>query len=355
MTREGTEQVLTMGVEEEFLLLEPDGTPAPVAPAVVRRAGLDEQIKPEFMAYQVETATAVVTDLAGLGRELRRLRLIAAEAADREGVRLVASGAVPFASGPQVVVTDSERYRDLARRFPGAAAYGTACGCHVHIGVADRELATAVLTRLRPWLPALLALTVNSPIAGGGDTGWASYRYHAQMRWPTFRPPGIWAGADRYDEAVRALIATGAAADASGIYFLARLSPRYPTIEVRVGDTCLEAHDTVLFAAAVRALVATLIEDVRRRVKVLPEREATIRAHLLNAAFGHTGTAALLRRIEPELDRTGETDEVHAGFERLRRTGTGADRQRRLWRAYGASKSFVDALAEATAPVAAVN
>ncbi|GID30853.1 carboxylate-amine ligase [Paractinoplanes brasiliensis] len=346
--------MLTLGVEEEFLLLEPDGALAPAAPAVVSRAGCAEQIKPEFMAYQVETATTVVTDLAELRRELGRLRLIAADAADRLGVRLVAAGTAPLDTGPPVVVSDLERYRELARRFPEAAAHGTACGCHVHIGVPDRELAAAVLTRMRPWLPALLALTVNSPIARGVDTGWASHRYHAQHYWPTFRPPGVWAGAERYDEAVRALVANGAAMDPQGIYFLARLSPRFPTIEVRVGDTLLDPLDTVVFAGVVRALVATLIGDVRGRVKILPEPDATIRARLMNAAFGHTDPAALLARITPELDRAGDTGEVYAGFERLRRGGTGAQRQRRLWRAYGPTKAFVDALAEATTPVAAI-
>lgn len=345
--------MLTMGVEEEFLLLERDGGVAPRAAEVVRQAGLDEQVKQEFMACQLETTTGVVTDLAELRRELMWLRLTAADAAARNGVRLVAAGVPPLQpDGPAVVLSDEGRYRELARRFPGATASGTACGCHVHIGVPDRELAAAVLTRLRPWLPVLLAMTVNSPIAGGADSGWASYRYHAQLRWPTFRPPGIWASAERYDQAVRSLVAEGAAFDASGVYFLARLSPRYPTIEVRVADTCLDVDDTVLFAGVVRALVASLIADIHQRVKVLPVPGKTIMAQLLDAARGRMQLAGLLSQITPELDRAGDTDAVNEGFERLRRDGSGADRQRRLWQAYGPSTTYIDALAEATTPAA---
>jgi carboxylate-amine ligase len=339
-----------MGVEEEFLLLERDGGVAPRAAEVVRQAGLGEQVKQVFMACQLETTTGVVTDLPELRRELTRLRLAAADAAVRNGVRLVAAGVPPLPpNGPAVVLSD-ERLRELARRFPDATASGTACGCHVHIGVPDRELAAAVLTRLRPWLPTLLALTANSPITGGADSGWASYRYRTQLCWPTFRPPGVWAGAERYDQAVRALVATGAAFDTSSVYLLARLSPSNPTIEVRVADTCLDVEDTVLFAAVVRALVASLIVDIGQRAKVLPVPGNVLMARLLDAARGRMQPAGLLSRITPELDRAGDTGAVYAGYERRRREGSGADRQRRFWRAYGPSTTYVDALAEATTP-----
>ncbi|MEV6300622.1 YbdK family carboxylate-amine ligase [Actinoplanes sp. NPDC051861] len=345
-----------MGVEEEFLLLEPDGAVAPKASAVVRNVRTEDQIKPEYMAYQLETATAVCTGLDELRRELTRLRLVAAEAAEKSGVYLVASGAAPLAAGPLGALTSDDRYQRLARRFPEATEAGGTCGCHVHIGVPDRELAAAVLTRLRPWLPALLSLTVNSPFAAANDTGWASYRYQAQLRWPTFRPPGVWASADSYDREVRSLVAAGTAVDESGIYFLARLSARYPTIEVRVADTCLSVDDTVLLAGVVRALVSALIEDVRERAKVVPIAGALVSDQLLAVARGRAHeTSRLLRKITPYLDAAGDTGDIYAGMERLRREGTGADRQRRLFQRYGPTSGFVRALAEATAPVSLVS
>ncbi|MEU4421446.1 YbdK family carboxylate-amine ligase [Actinoplanes sp. NPDC024001] len=344
-----------MGVEEEFLLLEPDGAVAPKAPEVVRRIGPNDQIKTEYMAYQLETATPVCTGLDQLRRELTRLRLVAAQAAGQSGVRLVASGAPPFPAGPMGALSEDERYRELARRFPEATEAGGTCGCHVHVGVPDRELAAAVLTRIRPWLPGLLALTVNSPVTGANDTGWASHRYRAQLRWPTFRPPGVWPSAERYDRAVRSHVTAGRAVDESGIYFLARLSARYPTIEVRVADTGLSVADTVLLAGVVRGLVATLIEDVRQRVKVVPVPAERVSEKLLAVARGGARTAdeaaRLLSKITAQLDAAGDTGEVYAGVERLRREGTGAERQRRLWNRYGPTAAFVGALAEATAPL----
>ncbi|GAA2909884.1 putative glutamate--cysteine ligase 2 [Actinoplanes cyaneus] len=342
--------MLTIGVEEEFLLLGPDGRVTPTAASLVRLARAPGRVKLELMSYQVETTTGVCEDLQDLRRDLTRLRLIAADAAERTGAYLVAAGVMPLPGGPARALSDGDRYRELARRFPEATTMGE-CGCHVHVGVPDRELATAVLTRLRPWLPALLALTANSPFAAGTDTGWASSRYPAQLRWPTFRPPQIWASADHYDRAVRHHVDAGTAMDAAGVYFLARLSPRYPTIEVRVSDTCLDVADTVLLTGVVRALVQATLDDVGRGEKIVPVPAERVEADLELAARGRLrASERLLAKITPFLGP--DTGEVLAGFERLRREGTGADRQRRLWARHGPTPGFVRELAHATTRLA---
>ncbi|HEX8345251.1 MAG TPA: YbdK family carboxylate-amine ligase [Actinoplanes sp.] len=364
--------MLTVGVEEEFLLLHPDGAVAPIAPDVARLAEAGDSVIPEFMAYQLETRTPVCTTLADLRTELTWLRLRAAQGAERAGgARLVATGAAPFAAGPVDALTDDERYRQLARRFPGATSAGRTCACQVHVGVPDRDLAVAVLARLRPWLPTLLALTVNSPFTAGVDSGWASRRYRAQLRWPTFRPPEPWPDAERYDHVVHALVRSGAAMDAAGVYFLARLSPRYPTVEVRVGDVCLSADDTVMFAGVVRTLVTALIDDIERGVPSVGIPTAAVHAGLMWAARHGmrrftsrgadepetvpTAVARLLSKISPFLHATGDADEVHAGLDRLLRTGTGADRQRLLWAHAAGPDEFVTALADATVLATAVH
>ncbi|MEV4701776.1 YbdK family carboxylate-amine ligase [Actinoplanes sp. NPDC049316] len=344
-----------MGVEEEFLLLADDGSVRPVGAAVVAAARLPGQVKPEYMRYQVETASAVCTRVEDLRRDLVRLRVAVAEAADRAGARLIAVGAAPLAAGPRQALSGDERYRELARRYPGPTAPGATCACQVHVGIADREVAVAVLGRLRPWLPALLALTVNSPYAGGVDTGWASIRYRLQRRWPTFRPPGVWADAQRYDSVVASLVTSGAALDPAAVYFLARLSSRYPTIEVRVADTCLEVDDTVVYAATVRALVAGLVDDVRRGVPARPVPGRLINARLLAAARG-TGPAVgdLMAKVEPYLAGS-DAGVVRDGLQRMLHLGTGAERQRRMRALPGDPRRFVRLLAEATVPVATVS
>jgi carboxylate-amine ligase len=359
--------LLTVGVEEEFLLLEPDGSVAPVAARVVQSAEAGGRIGPGFMAYQAETATIACTGLDELRSELVELRLLAADAAARAGARLVATSTPPLAAGPFGALTDNARYRELARRFPGATAAGATCACQVHVGVSDRDLAVDVLARLRPWLSTLLALTVNSPIIAGVNSGWSSTRYTSQLRWPTFRPPQSWTTAERYDRCVQGLIARGAAMDQASVYYLARLSARYPTIEIRVADACLATEDAILLAGVARALVASLIDDAHRGIRTAPASQARVSAGLLAAArdgmstretrLGHQPESAaanlvarLLTRITPALDACADGDDVRAGLDRVHRLGTGADRQRDLWSRAATPAAFVESLAEATVP-----
>lgn len=343
--------MLTLGVEEELLLLDPEGAALPVAPDVQRRVA-DDRVKPEMMTYQVEVASGVCTSLGQLERQLTGLRRRLAAAAERVGARLVAAGAPPLDDPGLDFLTDSDRYREMAARFPAASAVSGTCACQVHVGVLDRELAVQVLGRLRPWLPALFALSTNSPMRGGLDSGWSSTRYGRLLGWPTFAAPKPWRTSAAYDRAVGSLVRRGAALDARSVYFLARLSPRYPTIEIRVADTCLEVADALLLAGVSRALVASLAADVRRRRPPDSVPDPELRADLLGVAHQGAPTRAfsterLLRKILPELERTGDADRVVAGVERVAAAGAGAQRQRRLLAGATTPGQFISAMAGA--------
>ena len=131
------------------------------------------------------------------------------------------------------------------------------CGCHVHVGIADRDLAVAVMNRVRPWLPALLALSANSPYWQGLDTGFASYRLQVWQRWPTSGMPPELADRQEYDELVDDSTTVDAIEDATFLYWYVRPSARYPTLEFRVCDVCLDVDDAVALAGLVRALAWT--------------------------------------------------------------------------------------------------
>jgi carboxylate-amine ligase len=356
--------MLTVGVEEEFLLLDPDGASVPVAPDVLRRVD-DPRVKHELMTYQVESASDVCLDLETLGRQLTDLRRRVADAAESIGVRLVTAGVAPCDRPGLEFLTESPRYRGLAARFPSALATSGTCACHIHVGVPDRELAVQVLGRLRAWLPSLFALGTNSPLSGGRDTGWSSTRYRRQLRWPTFAAPVSWPTAAAYDQAIRSTLRNGTAFDARSVYYLARLSPRYPTIEIRVADTCLDASDAVLLAGVSRALVTSLVDDVRLGRPPLEIADPQLRVELLQVAL-HGPSAApppessapsadarpallepLLRKVLPVLRSSGDADVVTAGVERVARLGTGAQRQRRFMADAASPRHFVSAMAAA--------
>ena len=357
---------VTLGVEEEFVLLDPStGATVLAAPELVRMLGGEPGVRQELMRFQVETGTGVCTSLEEVGGELIRLRRLAADAAAQLGCRLVASGVAPYRTPGLAAMTPQPRYRELARRYGPVVADAGTCACHVHVGVPSRDLGVQVLARLRPWLALLLAVTVNSPIAGGHDTGWASWRYPIWSRWPTATPPAVWPDAAAYDTAVRRLIARGAALDERSVYFLARLSPRYPTVEVRIADVCLDAGTAVLLAGLTRALVATALAEARRGTPAAAAPARQVAAALAAAArrglagagadpvTGQAVDAAALRarlldHVHPALRDHGDTQTISGLLRRLDDRGTGADRQRALFTSTASTPAFITALARAT-------
>lgn len=353
-----------MGVEEEFVLLDPaTGAVVLEAPRVLKSLGEDPGVMAEFMRFQVETATGVRTRLDEIRSDLVRMRRLVADAAGRAGCLVVASGTPPCGDLPGLrALTPDPRYLVLAERFPSLVADAGTCACHVHVGIPSRELGAQVLAGLRPWLATLLALSANSPFMHGQDSGWASRRYALWSRWPTARPPEAWPGSAAYDASVEAVVRSGAAMDARGVYFYARLSPRHPTVEVRVADVCLDVEDAVLLAGLVRGLVVTGLDEARRGVLSRPVRSSLVRTSLSVAARNGLagpgidvftgGTAspsrlvdALLERIRPALRAHGDLDEVERGLGAVLDRGTGATVQRALHADSASPAEFVARLA----------
>src|SRR6202000_2634536 len=193
--------------------------------------------------------------LGELGQELRRCRSLAAQVAARAGARGAALATPPPPVAPHLV--RDGRSLEMARAFGPTAYEQLTCGCHVHVGVSSADEGVAVLDRLGPCLPVLLALSANSPFWQGHDSAYASFRYQAWGRWPGAGPAGAFGTAEAYRQSVRQMMATGTLLDAGMVYFDPRLSEHYPTLEVRIADVCLYADDAVLIAALARALVDT--------------------------------------------------------------------------------------------------
>ena len=232
-------RVITLGVEEEFVLLDPStGAVVLAGPDLVRILGGEPGIQQGLMRFQVETGTRVCT---GLDEPRSRADPAAAArpAAASLGCRLVASGVAQYRTPGLAAVTGQPRYQELARRYgpvvaePAPAAATCTSGSPPGRGRPGpgpaAALAGAAARRLRQ-LPDR-----RRPRYQMGQLAVA-----IQSRWPTAIPPAAWPDAAAYDTAVRRLIGHGAALDERSVYFWARLSPRYPTVEVRVADVCLE-------------------------------------------------------------------------------------------------------------------
>lgn len=373
--------VRTFGVEEEFVLVDPElqtvraaasrvlahGATARLDPAGAgdlpgdphydryhRYDDLDGELDVELAREQVESGSGPQTSLAGLRASLVALRQVAAAAARAEGVALAATGTSPIPVKP--TLTAKPRYQRMVNEFGLTAREQLTCGCHVHVAVNSPAEAVGALDRLRPWLSPLVAMTANSPFWQGQDTGYASYRTQVWQRWPTAGATAAFGSPEEYDRVVDLLVGSGAALDDGMIYFDVRLSRRYPTIELRVADVCLAVDDSLLLAALARALVTTAAREWAAGVPAVEVRPELLRAAAWRASrYGLVGELFDLERRErvparvlvdrlvvqvgPALAEVGDADTVADRVDRLFARGTGAQRQRA---AYGRRQRLSD-------------
>ncbi|MEV6717409.1 glutamate--cysteine ligase [Lentzea sp. NPDC051208] len=341
----------TVGVEEEFLLVDPEtGVPVNRADEVVAvaREQLGLELERELTGAQVEINTTVCRDVEQARRELVEARRSVAQAARTVGCRAIAVGAPPLGDATGEV-TDSLRYRRIAREFGALAEQQLICGCHVHVAVPDRETAVQVCNHVRPWLPVLSAVTANSPFSGGEDTGFASWRSTVWSRWPVSGPPPVFTSWQHYEEVCDTMIKAGTALDRAMIYWDVRPATELPTVEVRVSDVAATVDEAVLLAALVRALVAQAIVDVERGVEPEPVPQETLRQACWGAANeGLRGSTLdvlsgeprplrrqlddLVTRLTPVFEANGDLPAVQRGLRLLDGPGTGAERQRQAFR-----------------------
>jgi carboxylate-amine ligase len=249
----------------------------------------------------------------------------------------------------------------MTEMFGRLARMQLTCGMHVHVAIESPAEGVRVLDRIRGWLPVLTALSANSPYLAGQDTDYASYRTVLWGQWPTAGVADPFGTVEGYRAAREALIATGAALDDGMIYFDARLSANYPTVEIRVCDVCADVGDASVIAALARALVATAADDDAPPPQVRGEllRAATWRAarwgveeRLVDAYGARLVPAwelveALVDDVGEALGEAGDDRVVAEGLARIRSRGTGARRQREA-HAAGGIAGLVDALAELT-------
>ena len=358
----------TVGVEEELLLVDPETRQlSPRSETVLRRAvhdpesADDEQLDKELFRHQLETRTTPLGDLGELRTHLVRQRRSAADAAERAGVLVMASGTSPVVSGEPEIYREA-RYLAMLEEYGEIARLAGICGMHVHVAVESDEEAVRVVDGIAPWLPLLLAISANSPYVDGHDSGYHSWRSQMWARWPSVGPAERFGSVATYREACRRMIESGAARDEKMVYFDARLSPGNPTVELRITDVCTDPDDAVLVAALARGLVM--------HAAASPSDGLAWRAELLQAAkwraarFGLSDRllcpttmeprparevlSALVAHTRDALEACGDLDLVCDGISRVL-AGGGARRQHAAYeRSNGDLAAVVDDLVDRT-------
>lgn len=369
-SRGGERRRRTFGMEEELLLVSPEtGEPVPLAAGLLegfkRPAGPGggPVLTAEFQQEMIEVVTPPHATMATLEADIILGRAMADAEARRVGVRAAALGTSPLPTDPHPV--QLRRFIAMTEEYGLTAREQLTCGCHIHVAVDSDDEGVAVLDRIRTWLPVLSALSANSPFWHGQDSGYASYRAQVWSRWPSAGPLDILGSPDAYHQLVHDMVSTGVLLDEGMVYFDARLSRHYPTVEIRIADVCLRPRNAVLLAGIARGLVETAAREWRAGVPpvAVPTelvRLATwkasrwgLRGELLDPLTLQPAAAlavvnVLLDHIREALEDMGDLGRVEELVDDVLAVGTGASRQLEVLHRAGELEAVVADAADCT-------
>jgi|SRR5690242_910387 glutamate---cysteine ligase / carboxylate-amine ligase len=371
--RFGAGPALTVGVEEEYMLLDPSTLElvSGVEPLLEEAAQSEfsDRLKPELMQCVLESGTIPCETIGDVSTDLRRVRGWIAERAVAHGMRLGAAGTHPFSLFERQKITARDRYRALVEMLQYIARRELVFGMHVHVAVPSPEACLAVMEGVLIELPVLLALSTNSPFWRGEATGLQSTRAQIFASFPRSGLPPRFESYQDYADAVGFMEATGAIADYTHLWWDVRPHPRFGTLEIRVMDVQTRVEDTVALAAYVQCLVKHLVDQLESGRPVLSYHRMLLsenkwlaaryglEAPLMDLAAGRrvklparTLARRRLRELKPIARELGCQDAL-ARIEWILDNGTGADRQLQVWNANRDLVEVADEIAKAAAAV----
>jgi carboxylate-amine ligase len=360
----------TIGVEEEYQIVDPKTRSLTARSTSLIETNQDSDVKQEIVhelfQCEVEIATDICHTLDDVRQALVRARTAVITAAQQNGAAIAAAGTHPFSPWQEQEVTPKKRYYALQEDLQQIIKELIILGCHVHVGVEDREMAVQISNRSRIWLPLLLALTANSPFTEGKDTGYDSYRMALWCRLPTAGPPPFFQNHADYQAFIQQLIDAGITDDPTKIYWDIRLSERFPTIEFRMSDVCASIEEAVMLSGIIRALAYTCYQDVVNQQPAIPVKGEMLKAAMWQAArHGLSGELinfatmqsvpatqlldSFMSYIQPALAHFGDESVVTKEVERIVSKGNSAQRQRQIYEKTESIEAVVDDIVERSA------
>jgi carboxylate-amine ligase len=364
----GQSEPYTLGVEEEYMLLDPEtfDLVQHVDTVLEAMAGseFEAHVNPELMQSVLEVATPVCRTPADVERALRQLRAYVTGIAQEQGLRVGSAGTHPFSLFERQRITARDRYRNLVDQMQYVARRELIFGLHVHVAVADPDTAITVVNGLLPHLAPLLALSASSPFWRGEPTGLSSSRQMIFAAFPRSGPPPRFRDYAEYAEVVGQLEKTGCIADYTHIWWDIRPHPRLGTVEVRICDAVTRLEDAIAITAYIQSLVKQLSErhqageEVATYHRILTTENKWLagryglEAPVMDLATGKRNrvpVAQLIRRtlkeIEPHARELGADRELE-GIRAILGHGNGSDRQLRV---FNANRDIVEVVSEIAA------
>ncbi len=253
---------LTLGIEEEYLLVDPDTRNAVSEPSPDFMKDcedcLGERVTPEFLRCQVEVGTPVCSDIYDARKHLVSLRSTIINTAQKHDMRVIAASTHPFAQWGAQQHTAAQRYDQLNQDMGGTIRRMLICGMHVHAGIEDKELRIDLMNQASYFLPHLLALSTSSPFWQGHEMAMKCARLGVFDSMPRTGIPDHYDSWSEYQRAIEKLIDAGVMEDSSKIWWDLRPSAKFPTLEMRVTDVCTRLEDALCIAALYQSILRML-------------------------------------------------------------------------------------------------
>ncbi len=355
------DHVFTLGIEEEFQIIDPETRELRSHIQQILDDGkmtLNERFKAEMHQSVVEIGTDICRDVAQARQQVVQLRTELAMLAARGGLKIASAGTHPFSHWHDQLITAHERYATLVKDMQQIARANLIFGLHVHVGIPDRAEGIDLMNQARYFLPHLYALSTNSPFWLGENTGLKAYRQMIFERFSRTGIPDAFESLSEYDDYLALLVATGCIDNAKKIWWDIRLHPFFNTIEFRICDAQSRVDDTIALAAMMQAIVCKLRKPHRQNTtfrsyprRLLDENRWRASRYGIDGELIDFGkkraveTRSLIHEIldfiAPEVGEFGSRGEIEH-IEKILAEGTGADRQLAVWERTGDLKAVVD-------------
>jgi carboxylate-amine ligase len=360
---------LTIGVEEEYQIVDAEGELKPHITTLMAEHGEDlgDHVHAEMIQSVVEGGTGVCENVEQARDEVADLRTNIARVLSESDLRLACAGTHPFSKWQEQLITEKDRYKMLEDEMQDVVRSILIFGLHVHIAIPDRERGTEVMNEARYFLPHLLALSTSSPFWSGRDTGLKSYRSVIWSRFPRTGIPPDFVSYDEYENYLETLVKTGSIDDGRKIWWDLRSHPYFPTLEFRCCDQTTRLEETMCMVALSQAICAKLLRLRERNLgfrKYMPaliaENKWRAMRYGINGKLIDLGTQSevpmrelaveLLEFVDDVVDELGSRKAVEY-VNTILREGTSADRQLEVYREQGGSlRAVVDHLCEESKP-----
>jgi glutamate---cysteine ligase / carboxylate-amine ligase len=356
-----TNNLFTLGIEEEYMVLDPSSRELKSHEQKIVNEGqkvIKDKVKAEMHQAVVEVGSDICANVDEAYKDVSFLRKTISEIAEAFGFWVGAAGTHPFSHWQSQLITDHARYSEIVNELQEAARSNLIFGLHVHVGMADRNMANHIANSTRYFLPHIYALSTNSPFWEGRLTGYKSFRTKVFDKFPRTGIPDTFESIEAYDSYVKLLVKTNCIDNAKKIWWDLRVHPFFNTVEFRICDVPMTVNETIAIAALFQAVCAKIYKLHSQNLNFIQYSRSLINENKWRASrYGIDGRLIdfgkeqevgarilineLLEFVDDVLDDLGSRHAVNY-VTKMMDTGTGADRQLKVYEETNSLVSVVD-------------